>query len=97
MRPRRPRPIAASDGPTKSHHAAVLCCPQDSHLARVFISLATTYLLLVLAKLGVALAPPVRIAGYVAITCAVAAWHVAFPHVINATFGRDLIPTRLLA
>jgi succinate-acetate transporter protein len=57
----------------------------------VFISLATTYLLLVLAKLEVALSSSVRIAGAVAITGAVAGWYVAFAHVTNATFGRDLI------
>lgn len=33
------------------------------------------------------------IAGYVGITCGVAAWYVAFAHVTNATFGRELIPT----
>jgi hypothetical protein len=116
MRPRRPRPTAASHGPAKPYRAAVLPCSQDSHVAStrasaptatdrrpvvgrasVFICLATTYLLVVLAKLGVALSPPVRIAGHVAIACAVAAWYVAFAHVTNATFGRDLITTRLLA
>jgi hypothetical protein len=33
------------------------------------------------------------IGGYVGITCGVAAWYVAFAHVTNATFGRDLIRT----
>jgi succinate-acetate transporter protein len=63
----------------------------------VFISPAATHLLVVLAKLGVALSSLIRIAGHVAITGVVAVWYVAFAHVTNATFGRDLIPTRLLA
>jgi succinate-acetate transporter protein len=58
----------------------------------VFISLATTHLLVVPAKLRVALSSLVRIAGYVAIAGVVAAWYVAFAHVTNAAFGRDLIP-----
>jgi uncharacterized protein len=33
------------------------------------------------------------IAGYVGITCGVTAWYVAFAHVTNATFRRELIPT----
>ena len=36
---------------------------------------------------------PVGIAGYVSITCGVTAWYVAFAHVTNATFGRELVPT----
>jgi hypothetical protein len=36
---------------------------------------------------------PPAIGGYIGITCGVAAWYVAFAHVTNATFGRDLIPT----
>jgi succinate-acetate transporter protein len=63
----------------------------------VFITLTATYLLLVLAELGVASSSLFPIAGYVGITCGVAAWYVAFTHVTNATFGRDLIPTRPLA
>jgi succinate-acetate transporter protein len=31
--------------------------------------------------------------GYAGITCGVLAWYVAFAHVTNATFGRELIPT----
>jgi uncharacterized protein len=62
----------------------------------VFITLTATYLLLVLAELGVASSSLLPIAGYVGITCGVAAWYVAFAHVTNATFGRDLIPTRPL-
>jgi hypothetical protein len=55
---------------------------------------ATTHLVLVLAKLGVALLSLVRIAGYVAFSRAVA----AFAHVTtHATVSRDLIPMRLLA
>ncbi|MGH3155368.1 MAG: acetate uptake transporter [Streptosporangiaceae bacterium] len=63
---------------------AVLC---------VFITLTATYLLLVLAELGVAASTLLPIGGYVGITCGVAAWYVAFAHVVNATFGRDFIPT----
>jgi succinate-acetate transporter protein len=63
----------------------------------VFVTLTATYLLLVLAELGVANSSLLPIAGYVGITCGVAAWYVAFAHVVNATFGRDLIPTRPLA
>jgi uncharacterized protein len=68
-------------------NVAVLC---------VFITLTATYLLLVLANLGVATSSLLPIAGYVGITCGVAAWYVAFAHVFNATFGRELIPTRAL-
>jgi succinate-acetate transporter protein len=67
--------------------AAVLC---------VFVTLTATYLLLVLAELGVATSSLLPIAGYVGITCGVSAWYVAFAHVVNATFGRDLVPTRPL-
>jgi succinate-acetate transporter protein len=63
----------------------------------VFISLSTTHLLVVLAKLGVALSSLIRIAGYVAVTCAVAGWDAAFARVTNATFGRDLVPKGPLA
>jgi succinate-acetate transporter protein len=63
----------------------------------VFISVITTYLVLVLAKLGVALSSLARIAGYVADTGVVAAWNVAFAHVSSATLGRDLIPAWPLA
>lgn len=62
----------------------------------VFVTLTATYLLLVLAELGVATSSLLPIAGYVGITCGVAAWYVAFAHVVNATFGRDLVPTRPL-
>jgi uncharacterized protein len=63
----------------------------------VFVTLTATYLLLVLANLGVATSSLVPIAGYVGITCGVAAWYVAFAHMVNGTFGRDLIPMRPLA
>ncbi|MGH3254538.1 MAG: acetate uptake transporter [Streptosporangiaceae bacterium] len=59
----------------------------------VFITLAATYLLLTLANLGIDPSDLVPIGGYVGITCGVAAWYVAFAHVTNATFGRELIPT----
>jgi succinate-acetate transporter protein len=59
----------------------------------VFITLTATYVLLVLAELGIATSSLLPIAGYVGITCGVAAWYVAFAHVTNATFGRELIPT----
>jgi uncharacterized protein len=59
----------------------------------VFITLTATYLLLVLANLGIDKADLLPIGGYVGITCGVAAWYVAFAHVTNATFGRELIPT----
>jgi succinate-acetate transporter protein len=59
----------------------------------VFITLTATYLLLTLANLGVATSSLLPIGGYVGITCGVAAWYVAFAHVTNATFGRELIPT----
>ena len=51
---------------------AVLC---------VFVTLTATYLLLVLAELGIATSSLLPIAGYVGITCGVAAWYVAFAHV----------------
>jgi succinate-acetate transporter protein len=69
------------------------CANHDTRAARVFISATTTHLLIVLAKLGVALSSLVRIAGHGAITRAVAAWYVAFAHITDATLGRDLIPT----
>ena len=53
----------------------------------------TTYVLLILAELGVATSTLLPIAGYVGITCGVTAWYVAFAHVTNATFRRELIPT----
>jgi len=59
----------------------------------VFVTLTATYLLLVLAKLGIDPADLLPIAGYVGIACGVTAWYVAFAHVTNATFGRELIPT----
>jgi uncharacterized protein len=59
----------------------------------VFITLTATYLLLVLGNLGINPSDLVNIGGYVGITCGVAAWYVAFAHVTNATFDRDLIPT----
>jgi uncharacterized protein len=59
----------------------------------VFITLAATYLLLTLAELGINPSGLLPIGGYVGITCGVAAWYVAFAHVTNATFGRELIPT----
>jgi succinate-acetate transporter protein len=58
----------------------------------VFITLTATYVLLILAELGIATASLLPIAGYVGITCGVTAWYVAFAHVTNATFGRELIP-----
>ena len=57
----------------------------------VFVTLTATYLLLVLAELGVA-RPLLPIAGYVGITYGVTAWYVAFAHITNATFGRELFP-----
>ncbi len=63
---------------------AVLC---------VFITLTATYLLLTLAELGVATSSLLPIGGYVGITCGVTAWYVAFAHVTNASFDRELIPT----
>ena len=59
----------------------------------VFITLTATYVLLILAELGIATSSLLPIAGYVGITCGVTAWYVAFAHVTNATFGRELIPT----
>lgn len=59
----------------------------------VFVTLTATYLLLVLGKLGIDPADLLPIAGYVGIACGVTAWYVAFAHVTNATFGRELIPT----
>ena len=59
----------------------------------VFVTLTATYLLLVLANLGINPADLLPIGGYVGITCGVTAWYVAFAHVTNATFGRELIPT----
>ncbi len=63
----------------------------------MFVTLTATYLLLVLAEFGVAASALLPIAGYVGITCGVAAWYAAFAHVVNATFERDLIPTWTLA
>lgn len=62
----------------------------------VFVTLTATYLLLVLAELGVATSSLQQIGGYVGIACGVTAWYVAFAHVVNAAFGRDLVPTRPL-
>jgi uncharacterized protein len=59
----------------------------------VFITLTATYVLLILAELGIATSTLLPIAGYVGITCGVTAWYVSFAHVTNATFGRELIPT----
>jgi succinate-acetate transporter protein len=59
----------------------------------VFITLTATYVLLVLAELSIATSTLLPIAGYVGITCGVTAWYVAFAHVTNATFRRELIPT----
>jgi succinate-acetate transporter protein len=59
----------------------------------VFITLTATYVLLTLAELGVATSSLLPIGGYVGITCGVSAWYVAFAHVTNATYGRELIPT----
>jgi succinate-acetate transporter protein len=59
----------------------------------VFITLTATYVLLALAELGVATSSLLPIGGYVGITCGVTAWYIAFAHVTNATFGRELIPT----
>ena len=59
----------------------------------VFVTLTATYVLLTLAELGIATSSLTPIAGYVGITCGVAAWYVAFAHVTNATFGQELIPT----
>lgn len=59
----------------------------------VFITLTATYLLLALAEFGIDPTDLQSIGGYVGITCGVAAWYVAFAHVTNATFGRELIPT----
>jgi len=42
---------------------------------------------------GIAASSLLPIGGYVGITCGVTAWYVAFAHVTNATFGRELIPT----
>jgi uncharacterized protein len=63
----------------------------------VFVTLTGTYLLLVLANMGVATSSLLPIGGYVGITCGVIAWYVAFAHVLNATFGRELVPTWSLA
>ncbi|MBO0787938.1 MAG: acetate uptake transporter, partial [Actinobacteria bacterium] len=57
----------------------------------VFITLTATYVLLTLAELGIATTSLSQIGGYVGITCGVTAWYVAFAHVVNATFKRDLI------
>lgn len=35
--------------------------------------------------------PPV--AGHARVTCGVVAWYLAFAHVVNAAFSRDLVPT----
>ena len=59
----------------------------------VFVTLTATYLLLVLAELGINTTGLTQIGGYVGITCGVAAWYVAFAHVVNAAFSRDLVPT----
>lgn len=59
----------------------------------VFITLTATYVLLTLAELGIASGSLLRIGGYVGITCGVTAWYVAFAHVANATFGREMVPT----
>lgn len=65
-------------------NVAVLC---------VFLTLSATYLLLTLAELGVATSTLLPIGGYVGIACGVTAWYVAFAHVVNATFAREVVPT----
>jgi len=57
------------------------------------VTLTATYLLLTLAEPGIATYSLLSIGGYVGITCGVSAWYVAFAHVTNATFGRQLTPT----
>ena len=59
----------------------------------VFVTLTATYLFLVLGNLGINPADLLPIGGYIGIACGVTAWYVAFAHVTNATFGRELIPT----
>ncbi|MGH3282090.1 MAG: acetate uptake transporter, partial [Trebonia sp.] len=59
----------------------------------VFVTLTATYLLLVLAELGINTTDLTEIGGYVGITCGVCAWYVAFAHVVNSVFTRDLVPT----
>jgi uncharacterized protein len=59
----------------------------------VFVTLTATFLLLTLAELGTDPSDLLPIGGYVGITCGVIAWYVAFAHVTNATFDRELIPT----
>lgn len=50
----------------------------------VFVTLTATYLLLVLAELGINPGGLLPVGGYVEITCGVLAWYVAFAHVTNA-------------
>ncbi len=59
----------------------------------VFVTLTATYVLLTLSELGIAATTLGHIGGYVGITCAVAAWYVAFAHVTASTFGKELAPT----
>lgn len=62
----------------------------------VFITLTATYVILTLAEL-LGSGELTRIGGYVGLTCGVAAWYVAFAHVTNATFAKEVLPTKSLA
>jgi uncharacterized protein len=69
----------------------------DAAVLWVFITLTATYVLLILAELGIATSTLLPIGGYVGITCGVSAWYVAFAHVVNATCRKEVIPTWSLA
>jgi succinate-acetate transporter protein len=58
----------------------------------VFLTLWVAFLLLGIGNLGSGHTNITHWGGYVTTACAVLAWYVAAAHVINRTFGRDLVP-----
>jgi len=74
-------------------YMSIAALKTNAAVLMVFVTLTATYLFLVLANLGINPSDLLPIGGYIGITCGVAAWYVAFAHVTNATFGRELIPT----
>lgn len=75
----------------RPYRAGIPPCKSGPSRGLVFISPATTHLLVVLAKLEAALSSLVRIADYIAVTNTVAVWSVAVTHLTGAIFDRDLI------
>ncbi len=65
-------------------------------VALVFVLLALTFLALTIGA-GTSSTLFNQIGGYLGILTAIAAWYASFAGVVNATFGRDVIPTHSLA